>query len=134
AVNYANIVRSDYVSHAFADRTFSGERLRGVTSTKLIERMDALRLCIQMLPGWSSEVSHTRLWLVHAEEVAAAPPPVAAALRGRPGYGYEFVVPSGSPQPAQQANRLLLDWKERYVCYVSGNAVSWAKAEAGPFN
>ena len=45
-VNFASMVRSDYVSNALASR-FSGAGLHNVTSRELIARMDALRLCIQ---------------------------------------------------------------------------------------
>jgi hypothetical protein len=131
AVNYASMTRSDYVSHAFADRTFSGARLRNVDSTELIARMDALRLCIQILPEEARTVSHTSLWLVHAEKLAAAPPQ-AAPLVG-PCYRYEFVVPSGPAKPAEERNRLLQPFSSQYVCYVAEKGVSWAKNESGPF-
>ena len=94
-VNFASLVRSDYVSHAFSDRTFSGARLVGVNSDELIRRMDALRLCIQSLPEDSKEVDHTKLWLIHAETLEDAPPE-AAGIAG-PCYRYEFVVPRGKP-------------------------------------
>jgi hypothetical protein len=131
-VNYANITRSDYVSHALTDKTFSGAGLKDVDSIELIARMDALRLCIQSLPESSAQVDHTQLWLVHAEKVAA-PPPTAAGV-GQPCYRYEFVVPTGDPTPSpNQKNRLLRSFGNRYVCYVGLGGVNWAVAEAGPF-
>ena len=90
-------MRSDYVSHAFTDRSFSGVRLKDVDSAELIARMDALRLCIQSLPESSAEVDHTKLWLVHAEAVAAAPPQATG-----------LVVPKDDPMPTGDRRRLLL--------------------------
>jgi hypothetical protein len=130
-VNFASIVHSDYVSHAFRDGSFSGVHLKDVTSTELIARMDALRLCIQNLPENSAEVSHTKLWLVHAEKVAAAPP--AAAPQSGECYRYEFVVPSGQAGPTADSHRLTQPWRRRYVCYVSDKGLSWGTAETGPF-
>jgi hypothetical protein len=130
-VNFASIMRSDYVSHAFTDHTFSGARLKDVDSTELIARMDALRLCIQTLPEDAPEVSHTALWLVHAEKLAD-PPPAATGVDG-PCYRYEFVVPSGNPVPVDQ-RRMRRAYTRRYVCYVrKERGVSWAVSDAGPF-
>ncbi|HEY4166038.1 MAG TPA: hypothetical protein VGM96_04655 [Reyranella sp.] len=131
AVNFANFVRSDYVSHVFEDHSFSGSPLRDVTSRELIARMDALRLCIQALPESSAEVSHTKLWLVHAEHLPQPPVPVHANLG--PCYRYELVVPSGPVAPSAEPNRLLQPWVRRYVCYVSDQGLSWARDEAGPY-
>jgi hypothetical protein len=132
AVNYASIVRSDYVSHAFMDRSFSGVRLKDVDSAELIARMDALRLCIQSLPESSAEVDHTKLWLVHAEAVAAAPPQATGLAGGC--YRYEFVVPKiGDPLPTGDRRRLLQPFERCYVCYVAEKGVSWATSEAAPF-
>lgn len=131
-VNYASIVRSDYVSHAFLDGTFSGARLAEVDSAELIARMDALRLCIQSLPESSAEVDQTKLWLVHAEKLDQAP----VATTGIPGicYRYEFVVPVGTAvQSPTDAKRLLRPYSARYVCYVAAEGVSWARSELGPF-
>ncbi|MBV8398644.1 MAG: hypothetical protein JOZ17_07880 [Acetobacteraceae bacterium] len=131
AVNFASLVRSDYVSHAFSDHTFSGTRLAGVDSDELIRRMDALRLCIQTLPEDSKEVDHTKLWLVHADKLDQAP--AAAGIAGAC-YRYEFVVPQGkSASSPGDARRLLIEFGNRYVCYVAGAGVSWARSEAGPF-
>jgi hypothetical protein len=114
-VNFASLVRSDYVSHAFSDGTFSGARLVGVNSDELIRRMDTLRLCIQTLPESAKDVDHTKLWLVHAETVDRAPP-AAAGIAG-PCYRYEFVVPQGKPVPSPaDASRLLQPFGNHYVC------------------
>jgi len=60
-VSFASFVRSDYVLHAFEDKTFSGAGLADLDRTELIARMDALRLCIQWLPESSPQVDHTKL-------------------------------------------------------------------------
>jgi hypothetical protein len=131
-VNYTSIVRSDYVSHAFKDGTFSGARLAPLDAAELIARMDALRLCIQSLPEKTDEVDETKLWLVHAEKTQA--PVTATGVRGTC-YRYEFVVPQGKPQPSPtDLHRLLRPFGNRYVCYVSEMGVSWAISEAGPFS
>ncbi len=130
-VNYADIVRSDYVSHALRPDLFCGATFELVDSTELIARIDALRLCIQSLPESSAEVDHTALWLVHAE-IADAPPP-AAPIRG-PCYRYEFVIPTGKPRPTADPRRLEQPFERRYVCYVAAHGVSWATSEQGPYS
>jgi hypothetical protein len=130
-VNYTSILRSDYVTHAFRDHSFSGARLKEVDSVELIARMDALRVCIQSLPESSAEVDHTKLWLIYAEK-RDAPPPVASELAG-PCYRYEFVVPEGEAMKTADVRRLLQPFGRRYVCYASTEGVSWATSEAGPF-
>ena len=132
AVDYASITRSDYVSHALTDKTFSGARLKDVDSVELIARMDALRLCIQNLPESSAQVDHTKLWLIHAEKPPALP--AVATPVGQPCYRYEFVVPTddATPSPTQK-NRLRRPFGHRYVCYVGPGGVNWAVAEGGPF-
>jgi hypothetical protein len=131
AVNYASIARSDYVSHAFADRTFSGALLKDVDSKELIARMDALRLCIQSLPEDSARVDHTKLWLVHADKALA--PPEHVIVPDGVCYRYEFVVPKGFPTAGAERNRLLRRFGNRYVCYVNEQGVSWATSEEGQF-
>ena len=130
AVNFANIVRSDYVSHAFLDKTLSPAGLQNLDSDELIKRMDALRLCIQSLPQHPTEVDHTKLWLVHAEKLTAAP---SAVGRNGACYRYEFVLPSGHATATEDPRRLWQAFSHRYVCYVNEDGVSWAETEAGPF-
>ncbi len=125
-------MRSDYVSN-FSNGHFGGAVLQNVTSKELIARMDALRLCIQNLPENSAEVSHTKLWLVHADKLDA-PPAAAAPLTGAC-YRYEFVIASGAARESPtQNNRLLQRFQGRYVCYVSPRGVSWAKTDADRFS
>ncbi|MET1028381.1 MAG: hypothetical protein ABWY00_14525, partial [Dongiaceae bacterium] len=64
-VNFCDFWRSDYVSNVLAGR-FGSSLLGQVDSAEMIARMDALRLCIQALPG-EHVVAKTDLWLVHAE-------------------------------------------------------------------
>lgn len=98
-VNYADILRSDYVTHALNGR-LDRSKLAHIDSEELIRRMDCLRLCIQALPTdgnlFTSDgnVSSTTLWMVSATACDFDKPaetPHASLGSGGRGYRFEFV-------------------------------------------
>jgi hypothetical protein len=123
--NYADIMRSDYVSNAF-DGRISAEALSGVDSGELIDRMDCLRLAIQT--AGSGRVDETSFWLIYAVPIAdwsAVPVPGVPPLAGK-GYRYEFVVPQGSPVASDDLRRLRQPYREHIVCHVTAQAIRWS--------
>src|SRR5262245_14410674 len=67
-VNFASIVRSDYVSNSLGKKL--GVRLTaGIDSAELIRRMTVLRRALAALPPAGDRVNNTNLWLVTAEAV-----------------------------------------------------------------
>jgi hypothetical protein len=123
--NYADIMRSDYVSNAF-DGRISAAALAGVDSDELIDRMDCLRLAIQT--AGSGRVDETSFWLIYAAPVAdwsAVAVPGAPPLAGK-GYRYEFVVPQGAPVPSDDMRRLRQPYREHVVCHVTAQAIRWS--------
>ncbi len=124
-VNYADIMRSDYVSNGLAGR-ISAEVLTGIDSDELIDRMDCLRLAIQT--AGSGRVDETPFWLVYAAPVAdwaAVPVAGAPALSGK-GYRYEFVVPQGSPFASDDMRRLRQPYGDHIVCHITTQAIRWS--------
>ena len=131
-VNYANIVRSDYVSNALRAPGIRGAQFEEVDSQELIDRMEALRLCIQNLPESSAEVDYTKLWLIHAEKLDQAPGH-AVQIEG-PCYRYEFVIPTGAPRPyGPDPKRQTIGFSRRYVCYAAKGGMAWATSENEAF-
>ena len=127
-VNYADIMRSDYVSNAF-DGGISAQILADVDSDELIDRMDCLRLAIQT--AGSGRVDDTPLWLIYAAPVAdwaVLPADGAPALAGK-GYRYEFVVPQGSSFASSDIRRLLRPYGDHIVCHVTAQAIRWSVNE-----
>jgi hypothetical protein len=124
-VNYSDFWRSDYVSNVLAGR-FGSEKLAKLERSELLARMDALKLCIRVLPG-DTDVAHTKLWLVHAEH--APVPPAQGASPSAPGYRYEFVLADGDdkPDPADPRRRVQ-PFSQRYECLVGTAGVSWRSA------
>jgi hypothetical protein len=123
--NYADIMRSDYVSNAFNGH-ISGQALARVDSDELIGRMDCLRLAIQTVG--SGRVGDTPLWLVYAAPIAdwsAVPLAGAPALTGK-GYRYEFVSPQGAAFPSDDMWRLLQPYGDHIVCHVTADAIRWS--------
>jgi hypothetical protein len=121
-VNYADYWRSDYVSNVLAGR-FGSEKLAKLQRPELLARMEALRLCIQALPG-KTDVADTKLWLVHAGH--ASVPPSEGAAASASGYRYEFVLADGDdkPDPSDQRRRLQ-PFSQRYECLAGAAGVSW---------
>jgi len=124
-VNYADIMRSDYVSNAEAGHV-TARALRDLDSDELIARMDCLRVAIQI--AGRQRVDETPLWLVYAAPVAewaAWPVPGGPALAGR-GYRYEFVLPQGKPLATDDPRRLRQAYSRRVLCQVTPDAVRWS--------
>jgi hypothetical protein len=124
-VNYADIMRSDYVSNVFNGH-ISAQLLANVDSEELINRMDCLRLAIQT--AGSGRVDETPLWLVYAAPVAdwAAVEAVNAPAIAGKGYRYEFVVPQGSPFASDDMWRLRQPYGDHIVCHVTPQAIRWS--------
>lgn len=127
-VNFADISRSDYLENASQGRV-AGTLLRDVDSDELIDRMDCLRLCIQVLDDGRA-VKNTPLWLIYASPVpdwtGQPQPPGSPALAGK-GYRYEFVAPVGEAKPSADLRRSRQRFDERYVCNVTRSAIQWSK-------
>jgi hypothetical protein len=124
-VNFADIMRSDYVSNAFNGH-ISAQALAGVDSDELIARMDCMRLAIQT--AGSGHVDETPFWLIYAAPVAdwaAVPVPGAPPLAGT-GYRYEFVVPEGSAFASDDMRRLRQPYRDHIVCHVTTQAIRWS--------
>jgi len=124
-VNYADIMRSDYVSNAFNGH-ISAEALADVDSEELIDRMDCLRLAIQT--AGSGRVDETPFWLIYAAPIGDwADVPVAGApsLTGK-GYRYEFVVPEGASFASEDLWRLRQPYGDHIVCHVTTQAIRWS--------
>jgi hypothetical protein len=129
-------MRSDYVSNVLKGR-FDRSRLAHVDSEELIRRMDALRLCIQILPSDSNQVSATNLWLVSAEgrnfDVAAETPDTRLRKGGR-GYRFQFVtMPDHLDDEdvtidATSPGRLLQAFEGPvFTCYVCASCLCWQR-------
>jgi len=90
-VNFANRNRSDYVSNALAGLV-RVNLMAKVDSTELIQRMEALRLCVRTLPPGGDVVARTNLLLVVVEKVndwSSRSDRADATMTGQ-GYLYEF--------------------------------------------
>jgi hypothetical protein len=123
--NHADIMRSDYVSNGLNGH-ISGERLAGIDSDELIDRMDCLRLAIQT--AGAGRVDETPLWLVYAAPVAdwgAVPVAGAPPIAGK-GYRYEFVVPQHAPFASGDLRRLRQPYGDHIVCHVTAQAIRWS--------
>jgi hypothetical protein len=62
-VNYADILRADYVSNALRN-LLRFDLLRKVSRKQMMERMTALGAAVSLLDGHGSKVADTRRWLV----------------------------------------------------------------------
>jgi hypothetical protein len=120
-VNFANLDRSDYVSNAIAGKfTISG--LKDVTSSELIDRMEALRVCIRKLPAVPHVVSATRLLLVTAEKVVRWELRVDKGDPRIAGPGYRYVLVSTDGHKAVMTSdirRQRVAVKDSYVCQIA---------------
>ncbi len=145
-VNYADILRSDYVSNALKGR-FDRSKLAHIDSAELIQRMDALRFCIQVLPTDGNlftsddEVSTTTLWMVGAEswdfDNSATLPDKRLRNAGR-GYKFAFVrLPRGLDDeddvivdPASPGRLRQAFEGPVYTCFVGRTGLCWQRDDA----
>lgn len=142
-VNYADMMLSDYVVNARAGR-FDIGRMRHLTAEMMIERMEALRTCIDGLPG-RDRVRSTRMWLVNFEEVSdwtagAIGAGIPLALGGRDDRGKIPGVPGSAGRGSLllfakalgiAGNGLEIGRREQpcrafYVCRVAARHFSYA--------
>ena len=144
-VNYADILRSDYVSNALKGH-FDRSKLAGIDSAELIRRMDALRFCIQVLPTDGNlftsdgEVSTTTLWLVSAESLVFDDSAALPRRLRNSGKGYKFLfvrLPRDLDDEddvvldPQSPGRLLQAFKGPiYTCLVCGTGLCWQRDSA----
>jgi hypothetical protein len=120
-VNYADIERSDYVGNA-RTHGFDLRFLAPLDSAELIDRMQWLRRCIQVLGPRDDMVSNTHLWLVTAEKVpnwATVPTRASTSLRGA-GYLFAFATVDDESTPADLARRRVRV-RETFTCQVAWN-------------
>jgi hypothetical protein len=130
-VNSANIDRSDYVSNALKN-TIDVRKTSGITGVELVQRMDALRRCIEVLPPKNDWVSHTDLWLVSAvkiEDWAAEPGRAHAALSGT-GYIYKFVNFDSRPQPTKELARNRYLVTKMFECQLAKDILAFRRDSA----
>lgn len=124
-VNFANKDRSDYISNALADQ-IRGSELAQVDSIELIQRMEALRFCIRVLPP-NDTVSTTQLLLVAAAKIAdwtQRSDRAQSTLQGS-GYLYVFATVQGSEQITRDVRRKRLRVRNRFTCQITQNTLCW---------
>ena len=98
-----------------------------VDSEEMIDRMEALRDAIRILPSpgqvFDDDVSDTPLWLVVAEKVAdwSINQP---SLNG-PGYLYQFVVTTGGPTSTNDLSRIRIRVLHQLIAQISATHIRW---------
>lgn len=132
-VNYASIDRSDYVSNAMRNE-ITIRRTSDVESSELVRRMEALRLCVKVLPPSNDRVNRTQLWLVTAEAIDnwATDPSRASPTLDTAGYFYGFATVRGNGQTTDDVRRLRVPVEQRFDCQVSPTALFW-RQDGGPW-
>ena len=125
-VNFANPNRSDYVSNSLAG-LIRVNPLAMVDSIELIERMEALRLCIRTLPPNNDIVSSTELLLVVAEKVndwSNRSDRADSSMTG-PGYLYEFADVERRTRPTRDVRRNRYRVLSRFTCQITQQGLFW---------
>ena len=125
-VNFANPNRSDYVSNSLAG-LIRVNPLAMVDSIELIERMEALRLCIRTLPPNNDIVSSTELLLVVAEKVndwSNRSDRADSSMTG-PGYLYEFADVERRTRPTRDVRRNRYRVLRRFTCQITQQGLFW---------
>ncbi|MEM8780312.1 MAG: hypothetical protein AAGF26_15870 [Cyanobacteria bacterium P01_G01_bin.49] len=134
-VNFANRDRSDYVSHALAGLIRVTPPLARIDSTELINRMEALRLCIRTLPPTQDVVATTSLLLVVAEKVkdwSSRSDRADTTVTG-PGYLYEFaLVDETATEITSDIRRKRFPVENRFTCQVTQQGLFW-RMDQDPF-
>jgi hypothetical protein len=130
-VNFASIDRSDYVQNAARGLVRPGA-LAEIDTREILQRMDALRFCIQNMRPWNDTVASTSLWLVSAGEVGswdARPDRARPSLLG-PGYVFIFAARIGESQPTRDPRRRTWRVKPVILCQISEKVLCW-RVDAG---
>jgi hypothetical protein len=132
-VNYADIARSDYVTHAL-ERRFTLARLAVITPSEFFRRMNAMRACIYALPVRPKRVSSTPLFLVSAKRIRSWDKRLDRAdprLSGE-GYLFQFARLTGDeihkPSEIGRVRRKVREW---YTCQIGMQGVCWRREAAG---
>jgi hypothetical protein len=128
-VNYADLARSDYVTHALEGR-FTLARLALITPSEFFRRMNAMRACIYALPVQPKRVSSTPLFLVSARRIRnweKRPDRADPRLSGE-GYLFMFALLSGEeihkPSEIGRVQRKVRGW---YTCQIGLQGVCWKR-------
>jgi hypothetical protein len=127
-VNFASSERSDYVSNALR-KAITVRLTAQVGSNEMIERMEALRHCVKVLPPGNDRVSRTNLWLVSAEQIldwTLEPTRAKSKLVG-PGFSYLFVTAEGNEKSTNEVTRLRIRVGQKFECQIAGEIVFWRK-------
>lgn len=145
-VNYADLMESDYVAHALrGDLDMS--ILRDLSTGELIDRMDALRHALRILPRGSRQPRYSRLWVVSAERVpdwargasghglpqAVFGGNLSWAIVARPGITgcgmlYVLVEPKGSGnQVPRMSGRRRMECRAVYLCQATKDKAAWVR-------
>jgi hypothetical protein len=134
-VNFANRDRSDYVSNALVGQVRVSPSAK-VDSTELIDRMEALRLCIRTIPPQGDIVAMTNLLLVVAEKVndwSQRSDRADTTMTGT-GYLYEFAnVEPRRIRVTQDVRRSRYRVLSRFTCQITQQGLFWRENQ-GQFN
>ncbi|WPU99205.1 hypothetical protein SNE26_24640 [Mucilaginibacter sp. cycad4] len=151
-VHFTDIGRADYVENLIGKSApgFNMSRLRELTCTQLVERIECLRKCKELIEG--EEFRYSKYWLVSAEEVAdwrtgaqaigipktlvgqdKAWATISRLPKNGSGFLYVFVDPyyefKRTPDQYQwthpDSKRRLLNLKNIYVCQVTKEDLVW---------
>ena len=132
-VNYADLARSDYVSHAL-HRRWTLARLAIITPEDFFRRMNAIRACVHVLPARPKRVSSTPLFLVSAQRIrnwATRDDRADPRLIGE-GYLFLFALLSRTEHFAGvelgRAERVV---RERFTCQIGLQGVCWKRERPG---
>jgi hypothetical protein len=130
-VNYADIARSDYVSHALHGR-FTLARLARIKPYAFFWRMNAIRACVHALPVRPKRVSSTPLFLVSAmriDEWTKRSDRADPRLTGD-GYLFQFAVLTGDEIfKSSELGRVRRAVRERYSCQIGLQGVCWKRED-----
>ncbi|HBL46901.1 MAG TPA: hypothetical protein DDZ90_26290 [Planctomycetaceae bacterium] len=120
-VNYVDIARSDYVSHALAG-DFKVSLTAEIQSEELITRHQALQVCESIITaGANTDVFLCVVRNIDDWAVAGAG---AAQLQGR-GYELEFAELRGAVKPTSEQNRVRREVQKRHTCQLGSNGIAY---------
>lgn len=128
-VNYADIARSDYTLNAW-NGLMNMDLLKKITTSQLIDRMEALQRCIlELLPPDNDSVIENKLWLVSFKEITdwnAQTDKMDANLNGN-GFQFIFITPDSDTPifDSTDKKRLKMKVDKKYECQLDKNTFVW---------
>ncbi len=125
-VNYVAIERSDYVSHALANR-IRVSLTADVQSEDLIARNQALEAC-QSIPGAATSVPNCLVVFREIEDWAGNNPG-RRELKGK-GFLLEFAELRGGQKPTSELVRVRREVKKRHVFQFGSNGIAYKNGNA----